>query len=815
MNTNLSALPLKKLALALALGLSMSPLMIAQAQDAEAQDQTTESKAAEKEIAELDITTVTARKREETIVEVPMNITAVSAQDLSDRNITEVNEIYRTLAGGATATGQLILRGLAGGNSPSPGTTSQFVDGIPFGFNEVFDVQHVEVLRGPQGTLWGSNAIGGTVQIITNKPHTDYLEIFSSVRLGSEKDVDGMSNRLQAGINVPVVDDTLALRVVGSVSETPGQIVNAKTGRQAKSNSEFLRAQLQWEVNDNMRVNTAYTNLARSGLGTSRADRARPGGVRVASLSPNADSAWGYDVGFSQVPCDASWERPQCFTGGNPQVDSIPRYTIYESMDGWSKSRTDLVSVNGEVDDIGGFASLTYVGSWRSNERNSLDNWSRYDMADMLNTWIINDSASQRVTHELRLQSMDNDSGLQWTAGLFHDHSWSGHNPNAQWQYFDATPENIAVFSAWNSWAWGNPGWANQGIGNVGQLGQVLYGDPNKIYNYTVNSSQSKEFAAFGELSYELDTDIGQWEATVGLRHFELEDALSYQLTGLWIGPSPTNSTLGGEEKGNRKKFSLSWMPSETLNIYGLYSEGYRPGGNNGPLPNACAQDAYASQHTTRYSSDSINNYELGMKGAFLDRRLNIASAIYYIDWSDVRTSIYMPSCGFSFTANAANARSQGFEFESSMYLNDTMTLTFNTSYTDSKLLSDVPALGASKGDDMTMVPKYNGYLAVDKQFELLGRPTFGRVDVAFYGPYKSHFNVRPEDESPGYQTINLSGRMELSDRATFSVFLENVLDRNYTTYQSARSRTSSSQPLHQIYGAGRTFTVRYDYHFE
>ena len=98
---------------------------------------------------DLDRVTVTARKREETILEVPMNISVVSATELTDRNITTVSEIYRTLAGGASPTGQLVLRGLAGGNSPTPGTTSQFVDGIPFGFGDVFDIEQAEVLRGP------------------------------------------------------------------------------------------------------------------------------------------------------------------------------------------------------------------------------------------------------------------------------------------------------------------------------------------------------------------------------------------------------------------------------------------------------------------------------------------------------------------------------------------------------------------------------------------------------------------------------------------------------------------------------------------
>ena len=205
---------------------------------------------------------------------------------------------------------------------------------------------------------------------------------------------------------------------------------------------------------------------------------------------------------------------------------------------------------------------------------------------------------------------------------------------------------------------------------------------------------------------------------------------------------------------------------------------------------------------------------ELGIKANLFDRRTRLAAAVYNIDWTDVRTSIYMPSCGFSYIANAANARSQGIELETSTYFDSGTTLTFNASYTDSKMLSDVEALGASRGDDMTMVPKYNAYVALDQEFSLFDRRTFARIDVAAYGSYKSHFNVRDEDRSPAYQTVGLSGRMDLNENATVGVYIDNLLNERYTTYTSARSRTSGRLPLHDIYGPERSVTLRFDYRF-
>src|SRR5690606_2779086 len=125
----------------------------------------------------IDEVIVTARKRNETIVEIPMNISAVGAEEILKRNLIKKEDIYRTVAGAASPRGELILRGLSGGNDATPGTSSTFTDDIPFDFSDLFDVERVEVLRGPQGTLYGSNAIGGTVRIITNKPNLNELQL--------------------------------------------------------------------------------------------------------------------------------------------------------------------------------------------------------------------------------------------------------------------------------------------------------------------------------------------------------------------------------------------------------------------------------------------------------------------------------------------------------------------------------------------------------------------------------------------------------------------------------------------------------------
>ena len=139
----------------------------------------------------IDEIVVTSRKREETLVEVPMNIATVDAGEILARNMFKKEEMYRTIAGGASPRGELILRGLSGGNDSTPNTTSSWTDDIPYNSSDLFDVARVEVLRGPQGTLYGSNAIGGTVRVITNQPNFEEVEVFGATVIGDEKNRPG------------------------------------------------------------------------------------------------------------------------------------------------------------------------------------------------------------------------------------------------------------------------------------------------------------------------------------------------------------------------------------------------------------------------------------------------------------------------------------------------------------------------------------------------------------------------------------------------------------------------------------------------
>ena len=757
----------------------------------------------------IDEIVVTSRKREETVVEIPMNIATVNSEEILARNLLQREDVYRTIAGAAAPRGQLILRGLSGGNDSTPDTTSVFTDDIPYDTSDLFDVERIEVLRGPQGTLYGSNAIGGTVRVITKKPVMNEIQVMGAGVMTTERNRSGVGTRVYAGINFPIVEDRVAARIIGSYGQRDGKIMNTFSGTAGRESDQFLRAQIGWLPAEEWNVNFSYIHEENESSGYEWADRSQPGYYYEAILTENPLATYGYDVTLDFPSCaNPEAERPECRTGAPISGSHDPKFSVWETMDPWADNEYDVFALRVSKDNLFEGVDLVYAGSFQQYEHASLDNWSRNDANDMFRTWIINDDGYDRWTHELRVQS-NNDSPFQWIVGGFYDEvDWKS-TPDGQWQYHASDDRSRAIAEYLWGYYWG--------LGDPTQIGLDLYGDGTKNYNYNQIKYNNRETAFFGELSYTFEFANGQsLEIMGGVRNYDLKDDIHTIVSGIWIGDEAQEDlTIDGED-GNRYKFSVSYMPTDTLSVFAVYSEGYRPGGNNGPnAPQDCQADENIGAYVDRYKSDEIENYEIGFKGLAFDRRFQFSSAIYHIDWTGVQASVYMPSCGFSYTANAASAESRGIEFESTTLLTDTLQLQINGSYTDSKMTSDVPALGASNGDDMTMVPEYNFYVALDQSVNVWNRDGSVRLEVAGYGEYKSHFNVKPEDISPAYEVVNLNGNVQVNDNARVGIYINNLLDEEIITYK--RSRYRGGWPLgnhYYYYGAERNVSVRFDFDF-
>jgi len=786
---------------------------------------------------------VTSRRKSESVIEIPMNVSTVGAMEIADRNLLSKEDLFRTIAGAASPRGELVLRGLSGGNDSGGttvseiGTTSTFTDGVPYDFSDLYDVERVEVLRGPQGTLYGSNAIGGTVRIITTKPQLDEFEIKTSVQVNSEKGVDGLDQRLYATVNLPIADE-VALRVTGSTSDQPLSVTNVNTGVQGNTRANFLRAQLLWQPQDDLSFNIGFIHDEYERIGTDTSDVARGGAAYEALLTSNPDADFGYDVEIQEgAACDAG--RVECLSSGYVAGGTDPRYNAWELMDRRTNDDTNMFTLNIEHANLFDFASLSYAGSFRDYDDyvGLSSNWSRSDGGDMFRSWIVSDFQKKRTTHELRFGSIDEDSNFDWTVGYFFDKDEKGKGPNIQHQYHGNGDVGKAIASAFWGDYWGYFGgeWeGNNGeievINNVAELGNFYWDNPDVNYSEQVLVQYTQEQSFFGEMSYTLDAgEMGEFEFTAGIRFYDLEDREKSEIKGIWgsvnctpdadegetdcerarpdldYGVNFVNTPdQGGKESGNRKKFSVSWRPDDSMSVYALYSEGYRPGGNNvATLPQACRNDDNAQFFQTRYESDSIDNYELGYKGMLFGNKMRVSTAIYQIDWTGVQAVIEM-GCGFDFTANGAAARSRGLELETSTSL---------TGYVAAEMLEDVESISAKAGDDMTQVPKYNVYMALDQGFQAFNRQAFVRLDVEAYGEYKTHFKAADEDTVAAYEKVNLSGRIELTDGINASLHINNLFDKDIITWRSTTGNSYGN--YHYIeYENGRNVTMRLDFTF-
>lgn len=758
----------------------------------------------------LDEIVVTARKKEEVVLDIPMNISTITETEIKARNIVDKSELYRTIAGAASPRGELILRGLSGSNSAYPNTTNVWTDGVPFDFGNVYDVERVEVLRGPQGTLYGSNAIGGTVHVITNKPNLNELEISGSVMFKNEAHRPGTEVRAFGVVNVPIVEGSLGLRVTGQSGGKTGKILNLNDGHRGETEDEFLRAQLLWEPNDKTQVNLSVVRDEYFSDEYSDVDLSTPPYYYEAILTPNAAATYGYDVALTFPDCPSGASRPECkihSIGALVQDGYNPDFATWYLLNHFNANETSLVGLTIDRQDIIDGVDLSYAGSYRDTDTSGRQNhWSRYDAQDMFRTWIDDTNGWNRFTHELRLQS-SGDGPIEWTVGAFHDESNGKENPNVQWQYHASDNRSRAIADyLWGYW-WGYE--------DPTQLGIDVYGNGNVHYNGSQLRWDDTETAYFGEASYTMDLQDGKTlELTGGIRFYDIKNDYYYTDSGLWN--NDVTDIKDGED-GNRIKLSANYRPTENLAVFGIYSEGYRPGGNNGSAPPvSCRNDPAVGDYSDRYTSDETENMEIGFKGLLFDRRVQFSGAIYQIDWSGVQAKVYMETCGFSYTANAATAESKGFELETTSMLTDDLKLIVNYSSTQSEMTSDVPSIGASAGDDMTMVPKYNYYIALDRGITYRGREGNLRLDVNGYGKYKSHFNVKDQDISAAYKVVNLQASLQVSENTTINVVVNNLLDDRIVRYKNARSRNIGSywNIYHTYYIPDRTVALRMDYTF-
>lgn len=640
----------------------------AMAQDTAAQDTQNDSAQSAATGGEI---IVTALKRGTRLQDTPLAISAVTGDSLERAGTTSFTELTSDtpslrIVDNGPGNRRVILRGVVGAGEPtvgiyydespvsgSVGTSSDAAGSTPD--FRVFDVERAEVLRGPQGTLYGSGSMGGTVRIIYEKPKTDTLEGAGSVNLSAVKggspgaSVDGM-------INLPIATDKLALRVVGSYQQFAGYIDNNFYGTRNINDGYALggRALLRFTPTDELTIDL---------------------GAYYSKVSTDA-SRWFYETGQRHVTSARS-------ESGNYDTNRIYSGTLRYDFGPVALTAVstyfdrDKITVGDVSDNFNG--RNTAAGCAQYLLRNTSATCSATELASYLeltNTILYSSlyqpQSVRNWSNEIRVSSTDG-GPFNWTVGGYME----DRKTTVRSTLLAADPRN----------------------------GQLLPFVAANIYYDRTISDHLKQKALFAELSYEFFEKL---TATVGSRWYEYDKTVGGVVDKGQIHYASVPSAYQearSKENGFVFKFNLAYEFSRNLMIYAQAAEGFRPGGVNqaNGLPVALAG----------YTADSLWNYELGLKSQPISGvYFNLTG--YQIDWTNMQVSARTAGAGsvFGLISNVGAARIKGLEAELNASPVGGLSLIANVGYTDAKLSEDqvstIVIAAGRKGDRLPFVPKWN-----------------------------------------------------------------------------------------------------------
>jgi iron complex outermembrane receptor protein len=627
---------------------------------------------------------VTAEKRVSTVQDTPISMTAMSEGQMQQEGISNISGIIQAVPGISQRTAgsgqtELEMRGLSSSGGAAP-TVGFYLDDYPLtppaaALNgkvvidpDLFDVNRVEVLRGPQGTLYGSGSMGGTVKLVTNAPKLNDLE-GAVEATGASQNGGGFNRGGSLMLNVPLVNDLLAMRVVLTDKYTDGWI------------SRYVLGQ-------NFPVPTTPCP------GWAACTRGDVTAVTPTEIVPriNWERLQGGRVGFLLQPTDAlkidATAMYQKITkGGYDEYDLPPgnpdaHYQPFNNFEPfYDEFRLYGVTVTYDMS----FAQLTSATAYYSREENQTSDVSEalFSVVGLFAATIpqfyqipFNETDSTRqFSEELRLASTGS-GPFQWIGGLFFSNFES-------------------IFTEYN---------ASVPLAFISAGGAAA--NPDGIIYQAHNPYHMKQYAAFGEGTYAFYDFL---KLTAGVRYYKFDSRADEETAGFATDSGNAGATFNSftqSNSGANPKVTLSFEQNHDLTVYGTVARGFRPGGINQQIPSSICT---ISPET--YGPDSTWNYEVGEKARMLDSRLVLNADVYYIKWTQVQ-QIVNQTCGYPLTVNAGNAASYGPEIELSALLTPQLTLTFSGTYTHSTLTSVNSAVTAvdpslAKGLPILNVPKY------------------------------------------------------------------------------------------------------------
>jgi outer membrane receptor protein involved in Fe transport len=728
--------------------------------------------------ATLDEVVVSASKRISTVQDTPISISAVSGNDLLARGVSSLADLAQGTPGvslkseGPSQT-EIEMRGMtsSGGNSATVGF---YLDDIPLTGPasaqnghvvidpDLYDLNRIEILRGPQGTLFGSGSMGGTVRLISNQPNlSQFQSTAQSVLSGTEG--GGFNHKDNLMVNLPLIDDTLALRVVGTedyasgwidrivaepfpvVGGNPegtvrGSVQDAPIERQYPGSNAYqiyaARVTLLWKPTENLSVTPGYFH-----------ETSNQNGVSAYDSVPGTETHY--------QPFDIAEPLTDSLTAYSLNLNySFPRFDLTSSTARWTRNSTQVEEASEAFNNP--LEAIAY------NYDYGLPNPGYYGPSGTGPEHGMEDDPSHQFSEELRLVSTGSGKA-NWVAGLYYSDFYS------LWGFKGTTPNYSAYM-------------------DLGTLAPATTPSWFDAYSPTT----LKQYAAFGDVTYALTDEL---KLDVGARVNHYDYRFSSCISGWGSANGAATPSCSGliplSSTSFNPKLNLSYTFSPDLMAYATVSSGFRPGGGNAAYPTtgsawgaAFQQQNYTSgKWPATYEPDRVLSYELGEKARLLDRRLTVNASIYYEDWRHVQLEAYPNDWALNINGNYVSIYGADIDVLADLGAGFQFEIAAGYLY---EWLNGGPHWVITPVHKMPEVAPESGTIALNYIKPLSSSYAFtARLENSYTGPRYSIFFSNPYEftgtyrQLPGYDLVNVRAGVKFRDAWSATLFVNNLTNKH------------------------------------
>lgn len=777
------------------------------------------------DVQQLEEVVVTATRRTQSVMDVPFSVNVQEEADIQRLNNFNLEDLSRNIAGlniQNLGPGQSVvnIRGISSGQivRDQPGVKEQvgvYLDDVPIAISlftpdlDLYDVQRVETLRGPQGTLFGSGSIGGTVRYVTNKPQLGVKEVSTQFDLNTI-DSGSAGGHVKAAFNAPLGDNA-AVRMVGYGTRYGGFIdalrVSGETDQNVNDGGRFgSRMSILWKPTENVTITPrlVYQSIDMNGFNREE--------FFNLFANPYSTTRTPVQLGERQqfLLLDEAFEDETLI------LDNTIKWNVNDRLEATyvaSYTNRDLL-VSRDASALTGSVGTTFKDIMLPGHPTDPTEVARISS---LPSNLIDTTELEQMTHEVRVSSTDN-SALQWQAGVFYSNIKRNYSQRVPTPGYDSH-------------------WEDPTLTRVTLNGFDVQDSP---YNSDLTYDLS-QIAVFGEATYTLFDRLG---VTAGLRWYDWEEDKTFKSGGIFSNGDAQNQNVTVSSNGFTPRFMVNYDVTDRVAVNAQASRGFRLGGVNDPLnQDLCGPANYETyQGFQRFKDETLWNYEVGLKSSY--KKVTLNGSLFYTDISNLGVNVDAGACSSRVVINVPEAHTMGGELEFAVTPTDALLLKFAGSYVEAEFDSTVTNMadgsvidGIQDGNRIPSVPNWQlsavatytfpglfqseeSYVTASWQFvgsqitqsgDQVNTQFPGRAMYVDPAGARMQRNYRDQMELDPYHLLNLNTGL-LYDTWEVMFYVKNITDEN-PQLSFDRERGGAARLAYRV-GQPRTFGILSRFYF-